>query len=285
MRTVESVGSPLWVIGKPIKHSLSPLIHNAALREARLPHRYFSLEVGEEELEEFLTIFKTIKCPGANLTLPLKQKILELVPREKQTETVRSLGAANTLYWSGSSPALENTDVYGFKKLAENWKELIEEFPVLVLGAGGAARACILALSELDCSEIFLWNRTTERAEQLKDEFSGIPVTVLYSEDFEKEAPEARLVVNATSLGLKNGDRSPYPRRMVRPEMVGVDLIYNRTTEFMLNFDKAGQAAAGGLKMLVFQAARAWKLWFDKEPDLEIMFETARDYLLKHQNR
>jgi shikimate dehydrogenase len=279
MKTVKESGSPLWVVGKPIKHSLSPLIHNAAFESLGMKHRYFALEVGGDELEDFLDIFEKTQCPGANLTLPLKQKILELVPPKNQTSTVKKLGAANTLYLTREGPALENTDLYGFKKMVEKWQKIIQDYPVLVLGAGGAARACVLGLEELGCPEILLWNRTPSRAVELKKAFPGLPLTVLYSDDFERLASDARMVVNATSLGLDGSDPSPFPSDLIEPSMVGVDLIYNRTTEFISDFRREGQAATGGLEMLVFQAARSWKFWFDRKPDVEVMLEVARKKL------
>ncbi len=279
MKTVEESGSPLWVVGKPIKHSLSPLIHNAAFENRGMKHRYFALEVGVEELEEFLDVLKKIKSPGANLTLPLKQKILELVPPKNQTSTVKKLGAANTVYLTEEGPALENTDLYGFKKMVEKWKKIIQDYPVLVLGAGGAARACVLGLEELGCRKILLWNRTTSRAVELKKDFPVLPLTVLYSDDFERLASDALMVVNATSLGLDGRDPSPFPSDSIDPSMVGVDLIYNRTTKFISDFRREGQAATGGLKMLVYQAARSWNFWFDRKPDVEVMLEVARKKL------
>lgn len=270
MKTVTQYGRQLWVIGTPISHTLSPPIHNAAFEAAELPHRYFALEVSKEELGTFLTVFKELNGLGANLTLPLKEAIREYV--EQESESVSKTGAANTLYWgSNGELALENTDVYGFKQLVAPWNDRIASDGALLLGAGGAARACLMGLKEFGLTEVLLWNRTTSKAEVLADRFSGIEVRVLSDGELRAGEYEVPLVVNSTSLGLEQDDPSPFPEDCITEDMVGVDLIYGRTTRFQRDFQNFGAGAVGGLDMLLKQAARSWELWTGREPDLSAM--------------
>lgn len=275
MQSIRRYGRQLWVIGSPISHTLSPPLHNAAFEAADLPHRYFAMEVKSRELGTFLTLFKQLNALGANLTLPLKESIREFVERE--SEAVKKTGAANTLYWENEDQlALQNTDVHGFKKLVEPWVDRIEGHPVVLLGAGGAARACLLGLDELGVDRVLLWNRTTSRAEALSDRFSAMDVTVLSDEQLES-SPGARLVVNSTSLGLEAEDPSPFPVGAIREDMVGVDLIYGRSTRFQRDFQEHGFASSGGLTMLVQQAARAWELWTGESPDVDVMASAVEE--------
>ena len=274
MEAVKSYGRPLWVIGSPIDHTLSPTLHNAAFEEAGLPHRYFALEVQEHQLEDFLEAFRRIDGLGANLTLPLKQRVRDYVSGE--TEAVRSVGAANTLYRSDGELRLDNTDVYGFKKLVEPWHEMILEEPLLLLGAGGAARACLRAFEEIGASQVFLWNRTRSKARKLADQFESLSIQVLEDAELESGTLPVRLVVNSTSLGLDPDDPSPFPREQVEPEIVGVDLIYGHETRFQQIFREYGRDAVGGLGMLIDQAARAWERWTGSQPDRSVM-ESAVD--------
>lgn len=275
MKTIEKYGRQAWVIGSPISHTLSPPIHNAAFEAAGLRHRYFAMEVEPEDLGTFLTTFKQVNGLGANLTLPLKETVRDFVERE--TEAVERTGAANTLYWADNDElALDNTDVYGFCKLVEDHEDRIRDRPVLLLGAGGAARACLLGLEHLGVGEVRLWNRTTEKAERLADRFSAVSIDVLSEEQLESDE-EATLVVNATSLGLEAGDPSPFPADVIEEGMVGVDLIYGRETQFQQDFERHGAGAVDGLTMLVRQAARAWERWVGESPDVAAMESAVRE--------
>lgn len=277
MEPVEQYGQVLWVTGSPIDHTLSPAIHNAAFERAGLPHRYFAMEVSPRELEEFIDVFRTVGALGVNFTLPLKETICEII--DSRTEAVDRLGAANTLYRENGQLKLDNTDVYGFKQLVGPWHSDIEGGSVLVLGAGGAARACVFALDQLNCRQISIWNRTNERAEKIRDEFSGLPIQCLTDEQLEQGQFDAEIVVNATSLGLDESDPSPISESAVREGMVGVDLIYNRTTAFMELLSNRGEQAVGGLDMLVHQAARAWERWVGEQPNVDAMLDAARTAL------
>lgn len=269
MNAVDGYGRPLWVLGSPISHTLSPALHNAAFEAAQLDHRYFALEVDSGELPAFLDAFRRLDGLGANLTLPLKEAVRDHV--ENESEAVATVKAANTLHWEDGELRLENTDVYGFKQLVEPWWDRIREERVLLMGAGGAARACLQGLKEIGAEDVSLWNRTTRKAERLSEQFPSLSPEVLTDEELESGPPGVSVVVNATSLGLEEGDPSPFPEDRVTSSMVGVDLIYGRETAFVRAFRENGQEAVGGLRMLIDQAARAWELWVGETPDRDAM--------------
>ncbi|MGM0380593.1 MAG: shikimate dehydrogenase family protein [bacterium] len=279
MKPVVNYGTPFWVVGQPIEHTLSPEIHNAAFEQAGLEHRYFAQEVGKQELGDFFEFLEGMNLPGANMTLPLKEKATRLISENRQDKAVRKIGAANTVYRTAGGLKLANTDVYGFKKLLVPWEDVVREEPVLLLGAGGAARACLAALEEMECRQVFIWNRTEKKARRLAEEFGVLQPEVISREELENSLPPVKMVINATSLGLKRGDTSPFPVEQINEKMIGVDLIYNRRTKFVKDFLDKGRDATGGLKMLVHQAARAWHLWLDRQPDTEVMLARARQFL------
>ena len=277
MKVVEQYGRPAWVIGSPISHTLSPPIHNSAFQKSSLAHRYFAMEVEKNELSEFLTLFRKIDALGANLTIPLKEAVTGEITNH--TESVNQLGAANTLFWDGSELVLDNTDVYGFSELIRPWKDEISEVPVCMMGAGGAAKACLYALGNLSVPRVYLWNRTYERAVRLRERFSYLDIEVVSRDQLEQGVFEGSVVINATSLGLEETDPSPFPTEAIREHMIGVDLIYHHETRFMSAFSRRGKESAGGLTMLVCQAAKAWEHWTGVEPPVDEMMNTARSRL------
>jgi len=277
MKSVKRYGRPAWVIGSPIEHTLSPPIHNSAFQHCSLPHRYFAMEVGENELPEFLGLFRQLDGLGVNLTIPLKEAVCQEITN--QTEPVNQLGAANTVFWDDDELSLDNTDVYGFTELVSPWKAEITEDPVCLMGAGGAAKACLYALGKLDVPGIYICNRTRERAVRLREQFSYLDIEVVSRGELEEGKFDGKLVINATSLGLEKSDASAFPTEGIRNDMVGVDLIYHHDTRFLTAFSRRGKESVGGLKMLVCQAARAWERWTDEEPPLETMMDAARNQL------
>ncbi len=273
---IRSHGLPAAVLGDPLDHTLSPPIHNAAFRQADLPHRYHALRVSSDRFESVLRSLVDLRFLGLNFTVPHKEAVLPMIDRRRPE--VETLGAANTLYWEEGEPVLANTDVYGFRKLVEQWTRRIRTGRVLVLGAGGAARACVVALHEMGAGRIYLWNRTDSRATRLRRDL-GEPEVELLRDPIWPLSEGPGLVVNATSLGLSPDDPSPYPAEEIRSDLAGVDLNYGHRTTFLDEFEARGEAGRDGLTMLLHQAARAWELWTGREPDLDSMDEAARQFL------
>lgn len=263
------------VLGKPIAHSLSPKMHNAAfdaMRE-RLPadgRRYFRFEIAPEELAETLPLFFEKNFLGLNLTIPHKVAALPLL-KEISSEA-ETAGAANTLVrddarggWRG-----ENTDGRGFVRAAETrLRRKLAGTPVVLLGAGGAARAIAAAALEAGCASLAVVNRSRERGESLARRLRiRFPDTeISFRGEFspaEKNAfPDGALVVNATPLGLKPGDPPPLPPELLPPDAAVYDATYGAhgASALVAAARERGMPADDGRAMLAWQGALAFELW------------------------
>lgn len=258
------------LLGDPVAHSLSPRFQNAAIRAAGVDAIYLPLRCGADA---FAGLLQGIGAAGGagNVTLPHKARAAALV--EAATEAVERTGACNTFWLRDGRLHGDNTDVEGFARAA---RELIGSpagARVLVLGAGGAARAVVLALIRERADAVHLLNRTQGRARAVAEALDprGRRVAVVdAARDVEREGYD--LVVNATSLGLGDDDALPLP--LDRPARVGavLDLVYRESeTAWVADARRREMPAADGLEMLIQQGAASFRLWFDREPDMAVM--------------
>jgi shikimate dehydrogenase len=262
-------GTALAVIGRPVAHSLSPAIHNAALAELAKTQpkfadwRYFKFDIAPEELPRALPLFHRNRFEGLNLTVPHKSIAVEHLLTSDHT--VRFARAANTLStipggWRGS-----NTDGYGLATaLREELGLQLANTPVILLGAGGAARGAAVKCLDSLCSELWIGNRTQATLAPLLDEFGGSRTEV---HGFDLAHPPAGLptgaiVINATSLGLKPADPAPIDLAKI-PRPVGIyDMIYRPPqTALLRQAAQLGLPHANGLSMLIHQGARSLETW------------------------
>jgi shikimate dehydrogenase len=254
----------LGVCGWPVAHSLSPQMHTAALAELGLADwRYQKLPIPPEAFAETVRALPGQGFLGVNVTIPHKETALGLA--DVATETARAVGAANTLTFTDAGIEADNTDAGGFLAALG---EPVAGRTALVLGAGGAARAVVWALVEGGASDVSIWNRTPERADELAATFRARAV----------HHPEAaEIVVNTTSVGLHDGtlplDGLPHPE-------LAVDLVYGSATPFGEWASQGGSRLVDGLEILVRQGALSFTRWTGAEPPLEIMRAAARgDFL------
>lgn len=265
------------LLGWPVEHSLSPAIHAAAFRELGIDAGYVRLPVREPELDGVLSA--VARAGGGNVTVPHKEAAARLVDRP--SEDVRRTGACNCFWAEGDEVVGDNTDVGGFRSALEAWPEVrIGGARILLLGAGGAARAVVAACRDGEAESVEIWNRTTGRARGLVRSVGestpggGTALSVLESR---RDAGGAYdLVVNATSLGLEPDD--PLPLELTDVEASAVfDLVYGRNgTPWTRHAARAGIPARDGLEMLVRQAGLSLRRWLDVEPPLATMREAAR---------
>jgi shikimate dehydrogenase len=272
------------VVGFPVAHSRSPAMHQAALNHLKLDADYLAFEVPPERLGEALPLWSAKGVAGLNLTIPHKQLVLGMVA--ELSDEVREIGAANTLVntttgWSG-----HNTDGRGFSKaVREIFRYSLRELRVLVLGAGGAARAIALQCAREGADRVVIANRTEDKATALADEiarkftteklagqvarFRGI---ALSSPHLAAELDTIDLIVNATSVGLKSGDPSPLPTHLLQPHHLVYDTIYAPSvTPLMRAAIEAGARAENGLGMLLHQGALSFELWTGQAAPLDVM--------------
>lgn len=261
------------VLGKPIAHSLSPKMHDAALaaaaRERSAPElaarRYFRFEIAPEELGEALPLFFAKNFLGLNLTIP--HKVAALPQLKKISPEAEIIGAANTLArddalggWRG-----ENTDGRGFARAAEmSLGVKLAGTRVVLLGAGGAARAIAATALAQGCASLTIVNRSRDRAEALARALSGeAKISVLSPDEIRDFRGEGKtLVVNATPLGLKPGDPSPFPPELFRDGFAAYDTTYGAHVPALVAAARErGVPAADGRAMLAWQGALAFELW------------------------
>jgi shikimate dehydrogenase len=254
------------LIGWPAAHSRSPLIHHYWLRKLGIAGGYLIEAVPPDEFQDFVFRLALRGFVGANVTIPHKERALEV---SKPDERARAVGAANTLWFAEGELCSTNTDVEGFLSnldaCAPGWDRAEE---VLVLGAGGAARAVVFGLLERGIARVHLANRTKARADALADQF-GARIFPVAWDSFADLLPRAKLLVNTTSLGMHGQpaldiDVGKLPRDAVVTDLVYVPLY----TPLLAAARASGLKTADGLGMLLHQAVRGFELWFGQRPQV-----------------
>ena len=258
------------VIGHPISHSRSPLLHKHWLRTYGLAGDYVPLHVSEHDLETVLRALPQMGFVGVNITIPHKVAVMDIV--DHISDRAILIGAANTLIFRADGKIhADNTDGYGFianlKQNAPGWQA--SAGPAAVLGAGGAARAVITSLIEMGTTEILLSNRTRPKADALKSEF-GSKVHVIDWVQAGNMMEEATTVVNTTSLGMTGAAEFRVPLDGLRPGTVVTDLVYTPLrTRLLTEAQAAGCITVDGLGMLLHQAVPAFERWFGVRPEVD----------------
>ena len=273
----------LGVFGDPVAHSLSPQMQNAALKHCKIDIQYVRFQISPDELRESLNLIRDLKFVGVNLTVPHKIAALKLV--DDLEESAKSIGAVNAIKNNGKLHGL-NTDGKGFARaIREEFVVDLRDLRVMILGAGGAARAIAMQCAKENCERLVIANRTLEKgkklADELRDFFAGPrvlgPVARLQAIAWDEAAfrfqiGNVDLIVNATPLGLNRSDPSPIPTRLLAPHLMVYDTIYSeRRTPFVSAAVEAGARGANGLSMLLHQGALAFETWFGREAPLDVM--------------
>lgn len=256
------------VIGWPIGHSRSPLIHGHWLAKHRIEGSYSKHEVAPEELERFLTTMQAQGFVGANVTVPHKERALALA--DHADDAARAIGAANTLWFEDGNLRASNTDAYGFLKNldqeAPGWDE--GRKMALVLGAGGAARAVLFGLLNRSFSEIRLTNRTRSRAEALASHFDA-PIRVVDWDERNAQVAGCGLIVNTTSLGMTGSSPLDLDLSAADAATVVTDLVYvPLKTPLLEQAESLGMRTVDGLGMLLHQAEPGFEKWFGVRPEV-----------------
>lgn len=263
------------VVGDPIAHSLSPLIHNGWMRDHNIEAQYRGLQVADGELGSALETLAHRGVSGLNVTMPHKLAALEL--STVVTARAKAIGAANTLWRPGDGTwSADNTDAPGFvAALTPLLETQMTGLRALVLGAGGAARAVVYALCDQGIA-VTLSNRTLEKATALIDNFPDGNITVSSWDDVLASANAFDFVVNTTSIGHHGNALGLPPGQGT----LLYDISYGKAAQTVLDPAGAqGWKTADGLSMLVYQAAFAFDRWFNIMPDVERGLERVRDVL------
>jgi len=257
------------VIGWPITQSRSPLIHGSWLKQHNINGSYEKIAVEPHNLERFIKNLKANGFAGINLTIPHKEAVLALA--DEVTKEAKAIGAANTLWFEEDKLIAGNTDAYGFithlKTSCPSWQT---NQPAMILGAGGAARAIIYALMQENVPEIYLTNRTRERATNLATEFTGkasTSIKVIPWEDKAKALPSCALLVNSTSLGMVGKPPLEFDCASLPSGAVCYDIVYAPLeTQLLKSAKQNGLGTVDGLGMLLHQAVPGFEKWFGVRP-------------------
>lgn len=267
------------VIGSPIAHSRSPLLHTHWLRTYGIAGHYIPMDVAQSDLKEVLHALPRAGFVGCNVTIPHKESVLALA--DIVTDRAALIGAANTLIFrSDGKVHADNTDGHGFmanlRQNAPSWRPA--SGPAAVLGAGGAARAVITALLDAGVPQIRIANRTRARADVLRSEF-GARIVVHDWVQAGNMMEGAATVVNTSSLGMTGKPDLKVPLDALSPDAVVTDLVYTPLrTAFLHAAADIGCVTVDGLGMLLHQAAPGFERWFGRRPEVD---QRARDAVLQ----
>lgn len=263
------------IFGDPIKHSLSPAMQNAALRELGEDACYHAFRVAQEDLEDALRGAAAMGFCGLNLTIPHKEKALELDFLQLDP-LAQAIGAVNTVSFSGPRGlAGYNTDGWGALLALRDAGVEIKGKNVLIIGAGGAARAIAYTLQQ-EGAEISIANRSPKKAEELG---SRVGARGFSLHELERLVPSANIIINCTSVGMREGDPRLLEGRLLQSRQAVFDIVYNRETELLQDARAAGAVAVDGVMMLVYQGAKALQIWTGKKAPVDVMERAVREAL------
>jgi shikimate dehydrogenase len=280
MAHTSSASKLFAVIGYPLSHSLSPAMHTAALAKAKIPGLYIPFEIEPRQFKKVISEFRSLPFDGFNVTVPYKEKIIPYLDR--LSPEAKCIGAVNTVV-CGKTVTGHNTDAYGF---ITSLKKDLGFNPcgkrVLLIGAGGAARACIYGLGKEKVHAVCIADCNKKKALELKKYFErhfkkvSFSICRAYPDDYTVLLKEVDLLVNATPVGLKKSDPSVVPARCFPNKKIAVyDLIYNPAKTKLLQIAERRQYRyANGSGMLVHQGARAFELWTRTQAPAKIMRNT-----------
>lgn len=267
------------VIGNPIAHSKSPLLHGHWLKTYNISGHYIPIEVEANNLGAVLKAMPQMGFVGCNVTIPHKEWVLQHV--DQVTDRATLIGAVNTLIFRNDGTILgDNTDGYGFienlRQNAPDWQA--SSGPAVVLGAGGAARAVVASLLDAGVPEILLTNRTRVRADKLREDF-GARVSVVEWVQAGNILEKAAILVNTTSLGMHGKAELRVPMDGLRAGTVVTDLVYTPLkTQLLKVAEERGCMTVDGLGMLLHQAVPGFERWFGRRP---VVDDAARQAVLR----
>ena len=250
------------VIGNPIEHSLSPKLHNYWIKINNLNAIYNKKKLEISELEILIKDVRERKIDGINVTVPFKNNIIPFL--DKLSSEAEKTQSVNTIYLKDDIVVGHNTDIEGFELAIKNIKYDVTGKKVLLLGAGGVSPSIVLALSKMRANKIFISNRTQSKAENLKKTFKEIEIVEW------GVIPNFDMIINATSLGLKDDENINIDYSKVGPGKLFYDVIYNPSeTKFLKSAKKTGNKAENGKKMFIYQAQASFKIWNSLEPIID----------------
>ena len=256
-----------FVIGHPINHSRSPLIHGTWLKEHGIDGSYEAIDVAPEALPAFFDRLRSGEFAGGNVTIPHKEAVFALC--DEVDPLARTIGAVNTLVVRDGNVFGTNTDYLGFlgnlDAAAPGWSDTVEQ--AVVIGAGGAARAILVALRHRGLTRIHLLNRTLANAEALAAQIGG-PILAHGLDGWAENAPQAGVVINTSSVGM-HGTRLDFDLSLLPETALVTDIVYTPLkTPLLADAEARGLRTVDGLGMLLHQAVPGFEAWFGVRPQV-----------------
>jgi shikimate dehydrogenase len=268
------------LIGYPVKHSLSPKMHNAAFRSRNINAEYRLFPLKEEELKGFFAKLKKNNIFGLNVTIPYKEKVIAFL--DKISPEAKLIGAVNTIRFGQNRLDGFNTDGAGFlQHLTRDLKFPPASKNIAMVGAGGAARAVCVYLSKEKPKSIFIYDVDKSKAEtlvnHLKVHFNNIEFQRADSVE-ELNIKNCNLLINATGVGMKETDACLIDRKLIHKDLLVYDLIYEpKETKLLKIAKEKGASVSNGLGMLLYQGVAAFELWTGQRAPVEVMRKALRE--------
>ena len=281
----------LSVFGNPVEHSLSPQLHNPALDFCGIKSQYVKIKVSEKEFPEALNLIRDNGFYGTNCTVPLKFAAINAC--DSVDESARRMGAVNTVRFENGKSLGSNSDGPGLvRAIREEFSIDLSDLRVMILGAGGGAgRAVAIQCAIEEVERLVLVNRTEEKVKPVYDEVakdlkekhihsspSRLKMTGWSKLELEEELGDIDLIINASSLGMKNSDPELIPAGLLQPHHLVYDMVYSpRKTKLIRNAISTGARSANGISMLLHQGAISFETWFNREAPINEMRKGLND--------
>ena len=255
------------IIGNPIKHSLSPVLHEYWFKKYNIAAEYSIIEASDKDLSQIIEKIKQGYLSGINVTLPFKQKIINHV--DKVVNDAELTGSVNTIFLNNNKTVIgENTDVYGLQAAYLKEIDSNSNQKALVIGAGGVSPSIILSIKKSGIKNISLTNRTNEKCIFLKKKFNFL--NIIPWTDLKSEIKNFDIIINATSLGLKNGEDFNFNFSNTKDEAIYIDTIYNPLeTKTFKYLKEEGRRVFNGLDMFIYQGQKSFYLWNKINPEID----------------
>ena len=250
------------VIGNPIEHSLSPVLHNYWFKQYNIEAQYEKKQLSEKDLKNIITDIRNDEILGINVTVPFKKSIIPFL--DKLTVEAKRTQSVNTIFKVDNKIRGHNTDIGGFANSLDQLKFKIKGKKAFILGAGGVTPSIIFALEALEALKIFVSNRTKQKTEELKKLFPKIEIL-----DWGKKPPEFDIIVNTTSVGLKENEKIELDFSECKDKLF-YDVIYNPSqTKFLSDAQKSKNETQNGLGMFIYQAQESFEIWHGFAPEID----------------
>jgi shikimate dehydrogenase len=273
------------VIGDPIEHTLSPIIHNAAFEALKLDYVFLAFKVEAAKVSNAIDGMRALSIHGLNVTMPHKNSVIKYM--DELDPTAKTIGSANTILNKDGRLFGFNTDGVGALNAFEQNGVTVKGKRILLFGAGGAAKAIAYTLSQ-EASELVILNRTpepaTELANLLKQKFNKkISADAIVPRTVKDNLAKADIIINATSVGMEpNPDLTLLATEWLKPDLAVMDIVYDPLeTKLARDAKAAGAKVVNGVEMLIYQGAASFEIWTACRAPVEVMRKAALNHLLK----